>query len=42
MVITKSSIEEIIESEKNKSLQKIGEKIFNKERLNEEEGLRLF
>jgi aminodeoxyfutalosine synthase len=42
MIATKKSIEEIIESEKNKSLQKIGEKIFNKERLNEEEGVILF
>jgi aminodeoxyfutalosine synthase len=38
MIATKKSIE----SEKNKSLQKIGEKIFNKERLNEEEGVILF
>jgi aminodeoxyfutalosine synthase len=42
MTVTKNSIEEIIAAEKNRSLQKIGEKIFNKERLNEEEGLKLF
>ena len=42
MIATKNSIEEIIESEKNKSLQRIGEKIFNKKRINEEEGLLLF
>lgn len=42
MIATKNSIEEIIASEKNKSLQQIGEKIFNKERINEEEGTLLF
>ena len=42
MIATKNSIEEIIASEKNKSLQRIGEKIFNKKRINEEEGLLLF
>ncbi|HSZ85291.1 MAG TPA: aminofutalosine synthase MqnE [Puia sp.] len=42
MIATKNSIQEIIESEKNRSLQKIGEKIVNKQRLNEEEGLKLF
>jgi aminodeoxyfutalosine synthase len=42
MTLAKSSIEEIIAAEKNRSLQNIGEKIFTKERLNEEEGLRLF
>jgi len=42
MTAAKSSIEEIIESEKNNSLQQIGEKIFNSQRINEEEGLLLF
>ncbi|HLK31009.1 MAG TPA: aminofutalosine synthase MqnE [Puia sp.] len=42
MISTKNSIEEIITSEKNKSLQSIGEKIYNKERINEEEGILLF
>jgi aminodeoxyfutalosine synthase len=37
-----NSIEEIIASEKNKPLQSIGEKIINKERLNEDEGIILF
>jgi aminodeoxyfutalosine synthase len=42
MITTKNSIDQIIVSEKNRSLQKIGEKIFDKERLNEQEGLKLF
>jgi len=42
MIATKNSIEAIIASQKNKSLQQIGEKIFNKERISEEEGLLLF
>ena len=37
-----NSIEEIIASEKNKSLQLIGEKVINKQRLNEDEGILLF
>jgi aminodeoxyfutalosine synthase len=37
-----NSIEEIIATEKNKSLQLIGEKIINKQRLNEDEGILLF
>jgi len=41
-MITQKSIEEIVREEKDKSLQKVGEKIINKERLNEEDGLLLF
>jgi len=42
MMSIKKSIEEIISSESDKSLQQIGEKVFNKERLNEEDGVMLF
>src|ERR1700722_20367438 len=42
MITAKSSIEEIIGNEKNRSLQATGWKVFNKERLNEEEGILLF
>ncbi|HLY69853.1 MAG TPA: aminofutalosine synthase MqnE, partial [Puia sp.] len=42
MPSTINSIEAIIATEKDKCLQKIGEKIINKERLIEEEGLKLF
>ncbi len=42
MMATKKSIEEIISSENDKSLQQIGEKVFNKKRLNEEDGVMLF
>jgi aminodeoxyfutalosine synthase len=42
MTALMSSIEEIIASEKNKSLQLIGEKIINKQRINEDEGILLF
>ncbi len=42
MITVKSSIEEIIGNEKNSSLQATGWKVFNKERLNEEEGILLF
>jgi len=41
-MITQKSIEEIVREEKDKSLQEVGEKIINKERLNEEDGLLLF
>src|SRR6478609_3300597 len=41
-MITQKSIEEIVREEKDKSLQKVGEKIFSKERLSEEDGLLLF
>ena len=42
MIAEKNPIEQIIAAEKNKSLQSIGEKIFNKERITEEDGLLLF
>jgi len=42
MSIIKTSVEEIIDSQKNKDLQLIGEKILHKQRLDEEEGLLLF
>src|ERR1700689_3792797 len=42
MAAIKGSVEEIISSEKNKSLVKIGEKILDQKRLNQEEGLMLF
>jgi aminodeoxyfutalosine synthase len=42
MIAEKNSIEQIITAEKIKSLRSIGEKIFNKERITEEEGLLLF
>ena len=41
-MITQISIEEIVREENDKSLQRVGEKIINKERLNEEDGLLLF
>ncbi len=41
-MIKKKNIEEIVREEKNKDLQKIGEKVINKERLNQEDGLLLF
>src|SRR5271169_4460773 len=42
MTAIKTGIEEIIAAEKNKLLQSIGEKVLNKKRLTEEEGLLLF
>jgi len=42
MIAEKNSIEQVIEAEKNKSLQSIGEKIFNQQRISENEGLLLF
>src|SRR4249920_1863019 len=41
-MITHQSIEEIVREEKDKSLQRVGEKIISRERLNEEDGLLLF
>jgi aminodeoxyfutalosine synthase len=42
MIAEKSPIEKIISTERNKSLQSIGEKIFYEQRINEEDGLLLF
>jgi aminodeoxyfutalosine synthase len=42
MIATKKSIEVIVAGEKNRSLQQIGEKIFNEQRINQEEGVLLF
>ncbi len=42
MILEKPSIEQIISAEKNRTLQSIGEKIFSKERISEQDGLLLF
>jgi aminodeoxyfutalosine synthase len=42
MILEKPSIEQIVSAEKNRTLQSIGEKIFSKERISEQDGLLLF
>jgi aminodeoxyfutalosine synthase len=42
MIASNNSIEQIIASEKNRLLRSIGEKVFNKERITDDEGVLLF